>query len=116
GAGRRPDKGPSASTRAVIASLRVRSLGQPVTRHRLSRRTAASTAAPLISRDIESSLMCRAMGQTSTGPGPGATARTSHGRLTDWGDGTGLGRPHWTPRGPRPAETDSTALAGYPAG
>src|SRR5713226_6472361 len=52
----------SASVSAVIASLRLRSLGHPVTRHRWSRRTAATTSAPLITSDMDSSLILIDMG------------------------------------------------------
>jgi hypothetical protein len=52
-----PGASRSASMSTVTTSFRVRSLDQPVTRHRWSRRTAAVISAPLISSDLKSSLI-----------------------------------------------------------
>ncbi len=59
-----PARSRSASMSAVTASSRLRSLGQPVTRHRRSRRTAATVSTPLISSDMESSSILTDMGSS----------------------------------------------------
>src|ERR1019366_5209469 len=80
-----PARSRSASVSAVIASLRLRSLGQPVTPHRSSRRTTATISVPLIFSDMESSPSLIDMGapRQRTSHQRSGTHRDGHGR-TVW--------------------------------